>query len=105
MSRIQHWQLTNTSTTSQSLTKYATKNHGKQGKRKELKNKLMLRHLGKQGRTGNWFVIIMVLHGSPVNPSMPMFMFIKMLIKWVRLSVLLAILSSELTWHFFFREI
>jgi hypothetical protein len=55
----------------------------KPGKRKELKNPLMLGHLGMQGRRENWFVIIIVLHGLPVNSSMTMFMFLKMLIKWV----------------------
>jgi hypothetical protein len=75
----------------------------KQGKRKELKNPLMLGHLGMQGKTGNWSMIIMVLRGLHViNSSMIMFMFLKMWIKWVRLSILLIpILLSKLTWHIF----
>ena len=74
----------------------------KQGKRKELKNLLMLGHLGIHGRTGNWSIIIMVLHGLHGNSSMTMFMCLKMLIKWVRLSILLLpTLLSELTWHIF----
>lgn len=96
MLRIQHWQLNNTSTTIQNLTKHATKNDGQAKKKKEIEEPIGT-HI-----TGNWSIIVVVLHGLPVNLLIIMFMFLKMLIKGVRLSILfLTIKRSKLTWHVF----